>query len=412
MNPGAEEPALKDPEPEAAEADGIGVGAAATGPAAARTDPAADSEAKSGTDRVRFWHGWCLGTRLVVAAALLWLAFAVARPLLSGRLAWWSLLDLVPPVALLAVPVLFAAAIPALRLVRIRLPRSARWSVAGLAVAALAAGFPQSGLNIAALGGAAPAPPANALHVTVWDTVGWDTKKDSDAFYRYLIDQHSDVYVLQEYLGVDASGAPVPINDKARLRAAFPGFHIAASGELLTLSRYPIVGQHTVGAALRPSASLVQGYWPVRILRTDLDIGGRVVSIYNLHLPDLLSFAPSPFTPAFYEESSELAGWRNAEMGALKADLAADRHPVVVAGSLNLVPGSAALGAVAGLQDAGHASRSLYPVSFWVGHLEAWRMDWTFVSPGVRVYRYDLISPQGLSTHRAQNIVLSLPNAG
>jgi endonuclease/exonuclease/phosphatase (EEP) superfamily protein YafD len=359
--------------------------------------------------RTRSPRSWCLGTRLFTAAAAGWLAFAVARPLLSGRLAWWSLLDVVPPLALPAVAVLFAASVPALRLVRVRLPASARWTVLVLAAAALAVGFPQSGLNLAALGSAPPPAPAGALRVTVWDTVGWDSGKNTDAFYSYLENQHSDVYVIQEYIGVAKDGSTYPIDDTARLKAAFPGFHLAVSGELLTLSRYPVLAQHTVGSSLLPSA-LADVYGSTRILRTDLNVNGRVLSVYNVHLPDLFYFK-SPFSPSFYQEASELTGWRNALTTALQADIAGNRNQILVGGDLNLVPGSAALGKLGGLQDAAHASRSLYPVSFWVGHLQAWRMDWTFASPDIRFYDYDLVDPQGFSTHRAQDVTLTFPGS-
>lgn len=360
--------------------------------------------------RRAFWRGWCRGTWVMLTLDTLWLALVVARPLLSGRLAWWSVLDAFPPIALLAVPFLMVVQIPVLRLIRIRLPGSARWVLAGLAAVALAVGFPQAGLNLAALGSPPPPAPAGALRVTVWDSLGWDTGKDSASFYAYLEKQNSDIYVLQEYIGIAGDGAAYPIHDEAALRARFPGYSVSTNGELLTLSRYPVLDQRVIGGGRMPAA--LDGIWTygdTRILRTDLAVGGRVLSVYNVHLPDLFNFGPSELSPAFYEQASEMAGWRNAEMAALQSDLAGNRHQVLVGGDLNLVPGSAALGRLGALQDATRASRSLYPVSFWAGRLDAWHMDWTFASADATVYRYDLADPQGLSTHRAQNVVLTYP---
>jgi endonuclease/exonuclease/phosphatase (EEP) superfamily protein YafD len=344
---------------------------------------------------------------------VVWILFAALRPVLSGRLAWWALLDLVPPFFLLAVPLLFPLAIPAVRIFRVRLPVSARWTLVALTVLGLGLGFQQSGINLAAFGSAPPAAPADALRVTVWDTLGWDTGKNADAFYSYLTSQHSDIYVLQEYIGIGSDGAPYPIDDSARLRSAFPGYSLTSVGELLVISRYPVLDHSTVGDSLRPAAvtNTVWSYGTSRILRVDLDVAGRTVSVYDVHLPDLFNFGPSVFGPSFYEQASELAGWRDAEMGALQADLARNPNQTIVGGDLNLVPGSSALGKLGALQDAAHASRSLYPVSFWVGMFQAWRMDCTFTSPDLRLYSYDLISPQGLSTHRAQNLALSVPSS-
>jgi endonuclease/exonuclease/phosphatase (EEP) superfamily protein YafD len=384
--------------------------AAEGGPGAAGAPEAPRSRRRRGPG---WWRAWCRGTRIVVALAALWIVFAAARPVLSGRLAWWALLDLVPPFFLLAVPLLFPLAIPAVRIFRVRLPASARWTLVALTVLGLGLGFPQSGLNLAALGSPPPAAPADALRITVWDTVGWDTGKNADAFYRYLTSQHSDIYILQEYIGIGPGGAPYPIDDTARLRAAFPGYSFTSVGELLVLSRYPILDRATIGDALRPAAvtDTVWSYGTTRILRVDLDVAGRTLSVYDVHLPDLFNFGPSVFGPSFYEQASEMAGWRDAEMGALQADIARNPNQVVVGGDLNLVPGSSALGKLGALQDAAHASRSLYPVSFWVGVFQAYRMDWTFASPDLRLYSYDLLSPQGLSTHRAQDLALTLPGA-
>jgi endonuclease/exonuclease/phosphatase family metal-dependent hydrolase len=340
-----------------------------------------------------------------------WLLLSAARQLLSGRVWWWVLPDLLPPVAFTLVPVVLLAAIPLSRLARARLPVRAAWWTAASAAAALAVGVPQSGLNLGVLTGAAGAtPPPGAVRVMVWDTFGWDTGKYPGRFYRYLQAQRAAVYILQEHMTA-RHGQPWPLHDTGQLRRAFPGYHIAAAGELVTLSRFPIVASRTLRAPQPPPDSSWAAYWNIRVFRTDIRIGGRTLSVYNAHLPDLLTLGVSPFSPGFYRVVHEMFIRREAQLRALRTDITHDPNPVLVGGDLNVLPGTGDLRWLAGLSDAAHASSSLYPVSLLIGFLPAWRVDWTFTSPSVRVYSYALASPAGLSVHDAQDLLISLARA-
>jgi endonuclease/exonuclease/phosphatase family metal-dependent hydrolase len=338
-----------------------------------------------------------------------WLLLSVGRQVLSGRVWWWVLPDLLPPVLFALVPVVLLVAIPLSRLARARLPVRAAWWTAASATAALAVGVPQSGLNLDALIGAAGAspPPPGAVRVMVWDTFGWDVGKSPSRFYQYLWAQHAAVYMLQEHM-TERRGEPWPLNDAGQVRRAFPGYHIATAGELLTLSRFPIVASRTLRASQPPPDSSWAAYWNIRVLRTDIRIGGRTLSLYNAHLPDLLTLGFSPFSSAFYGVVHEMYVRREAQLRALRADITHNPNPVLLGGDLNVLPGTGDLRWLAGLSDAAHASSSLYPVSLLIGSLWAWRVDWAFTSPGVRVYSYALASPAGLSVHNAQDLVISL----
>src|SRR5690606_24625170 len=69
----------------------------AAGPAAVVADPAAP-ERRSGRAR------WCLGTRLLVAATLIWVVFLALHAVLSGRWWFWLVVELAPPILLVIVP--------------------------------------------------------------------------------------------------------------------------------------------------------------------------------------------------------------------------------------------------------------------------------------------------------------------
>ncbi|MEO3781197.1 hypothetical protein ABGB16_31265 [Micromonospora sp. B11E3] len=156
------------------------------------------------TGRPRSWRRL---TWLVLGASGAWLAFVAAHLLLSGRIWWWNLPDLAPPLVFLAVPVLLLAALP--------LARFARWAVAASAVAALALGWPVAGVNAAALWHRPPPAPPDAITVFSWNTWYWDQLlrtgprgepiRDPERFYRYLRAQAADVYRF-EARGLPSSG--------------------------------------------------------------------------------------------------------------------------------------------------------------------------------------------------------------
>ena len=118
-----------------------------------------------------------------------------------------------------------------------------------------------------------------------------------------------------------------------------------------------------------------------------------------------------PWHPGFYAEIKRRRASRAQHFEVLLDDLWRNRRASFVAGDLNASPAMAdsRLLRVA-LKDAIGASRRLLPVS-WHGRsrlLRLWRLDWAFVSPLVRVLRYDFRDPAGLSDHCAQELVVRL----
>nr|MDT0656503.1 endonuclease/exonuclease/phosphatase family protein [Micromonospora sp. DSM 115978] len=372
---------------------------------------------------------WCRATRLLVAAAGGWLLFAVGHRLLSGRWWGWLLPDLLPPIGYLAVPLLMAAALLAARLLGRPVPPRPR-AVVLLAVAtALGIGLPDAGLHPHALLRRDQAP-AGALRIVAWNTGYWDQDDDPDRFLEFLVDQHADVYLLQEYLNWDhAAGlrGAREIDDLDRLRRAFPGFHLVARGELLTLSRFPVLAVVPVSPGLRPDRAAADGggdglrpggpeagfervFTAVKVLRTDLRIGSAVLSAYNVHLPVPINL---DLDGRFLGFVAERHAARQAHLRELRADVVANPHPVLAAGDLNSSPAMRDLRPLrAELTDAAHAAGPLHPTSWPAGRLPAgWRLDWTLTSEAVRVHRYRFGDPEGLSDHRTQHVSISLEEA-
>lgn len=343
--------------------------------------------------------------RILIGAPALWLLFLVTHLLVSGRVWWWRPADLLPPLAFLAVPVLLGlAAAPC---------RRSRRPAAVLAAGALAIGSSLAGVNAAGvLTGGGPVP-SGALRVVGWNTGYWHEAGETREFYDLLRAQRADVYLLQEYLNYQAD-VPVRIEETARLRAELPGYHIAVAGELVTLSRYPIVDQRALDAPAAPAPPAgtdFPEFWRHKVLRTDLRVGDGVLSVYNAHVTTPVWIGgPSPLDASFWDTIRDLDADRGPHLRALAADVSSNDNPVLVAGDMNTTPAMGERQAFpAGLRDAAGASRSPYLASWPAdgSFPRWWRLDWALVSPGMTVHRYDLLDPAGLSDHRLQYLAVT-----
>ncbi|MEU8383111.1 endonuclease/exonuclease/phosphatase family protein [Streptosporangium sp. NPDC048865] len=376
---------------------------------------------------VRPRRRWCLGTRLVVTATAGWLLFVVAHLLASGRTSLWAPLDLMPPFMFAAVPLLVLAVAP--------LARPVRWRVIPVLVLTLVLGAGSSGINVATLWHTPPPAPPGAVKVVAWNTEFWDQDwRTSDGtryspdFYDYLREMDADVYLLAEYLYVDTSvrdmmsskwtaDMALRIDKLPELRREFPGYEVATSGELITLSRLPVVGQRGLDMtpwlpADQKAIPEVMRSWPtsytVETLRTDIRVDGKVVSFYNTQINQ------PPLEWRLYDGEARGSNQyahsrREASYRALRADIEANDHPVVLAGDLNTTPAMGMLRLLPEkLVDHTGALPSLYPVTYTTGTLELWRIDWVLTTPDVTVHRYEMPGADGLSDHRPQQTVLSV----
>jgi endonuclease/exonuclease/phosphatase (EEP) superfamily protein YafD len=352
--------------------------------------------------------------RLLTGALVLWTAFLAAFYALTGGHWWWRPLELMPPLTFAVVPLLLLVLTP--------LARGARLRLAAAALCCVLLGLPLAGLNLYALPGlgGGSAVPAGALRVFSWNTEYWDDSDDPEAFYTFLKDQRADVYLLQEHVSWDLGGhRPVRSDHRAELRARFPGYHVAAVGEMLTMSRYPI--EHWRGLDSRPylpedsagrppDGSDFPEYYRYKVLRTDLRIGGRVSTFYNVHVPVQLDISMDPASSQFTAFMRAQEERRQAMYRALEDDIDGNRLPMVVAGDMN---GTSAMGELRGLgsrlRDALPAADELYPVSWPSGGPSLWRLDWAFTSTSVKVHTYRMVDSAGMSDHRAQALTMTLP---
>ncbi|MEV4107774.1 endonuclease/exonuclease/phosphatase family protein [Nonomuraea sp. NPDC049695] len=376
---------------------------------------------------VRPRRRWCWGTKLVVTASVAWLLFVLCHLLASGRTSLWAPLELIPPLMFLAVPALLMAVAP--------LARPVRWRIMSLLLVTAVLGAGRSGVNYATLWYTPPPAPSGAITVAAWNTEFWDQDwrtaegdRYSPGFYAYLHKLNADVYLLMEYLYVDTGAGnmrsqrwtadlALRIDKLAELRREFPGYHVAVSGEQITLSRFPIVGHR--GLDMRPWLPADQKQipealrdWPegytVETLRTDINVNGKVVSFYDGQI------SQPPLEWRLYSAESRDINFsrtlrREASYRAISADIAANPNPAVLAGDLNTSPAMGIRRLLPErLVDRTPALSSLYPATYLAGTAELWRIDWLYTTPDVTVHSYELPGSEGLSDHRAQRMVMSV----
>ncbi|WP_030320841.1 endonuclease/exonuclease/phosphatase family protein, partial [Streptomyces flavochromogenes] len=325
-------------------------------------------------------------TAVLLSCALVWAVFLALHLALNGRWWPWLAVSLLPPLVLAAVPLVLLVAAAVTR----------GWAAGALAAGCLLVGWPQNGVNLRALRRRSES--AEGLRLVSWNTQHWNQGGDPERFYAFLRSLTADVYVLQEYLNGFEGGEVWDIDDEERIRAAFPGHHLAVANNSVTLSRFPPAGPPV----------------PVGVcsLRVDLRVGDGVLSTYNVHIPVQLTVT-NPLRPAFLRDMRRRAAARDREYAALVDDLRGNPHPVLVTGDFNT---SAAIGDIRrmprSLRDAIGACRSVLPASWNArARLRLWRIDWAFTGGGARVGSYRFRDAEGLSDHLVQELTVTTPHA-
>ncbi|MFI5678202.1 endonuclease/exonuclease/phosphatase family protein [Streptomyces cellulosae] len=350
--------------------------------------------------------------RWLWVATWLWLVLVLVHLALSGR--WWPMLmpDLAPPLVYAAVPLLLVAVAVTGRLRRDAPPHRVTWTAVAGAVAALVLGWNSTGVQWGVLFHDAPAGSPD-LRVVSWNTRYWGSDTDRGRFYTTIRAQRADVYLLQEYLTTHDDGATVePVDQLAQLRHYFPGYHIIVRGELVTLSRLPVVAARTVGAGAgveHADASWQTQFDKEKVLRTDVRVGSRTVSLYNVHIPVQINMGLSPLGSRLYRMMRSNDRDRQAQFAGLESELASNDLPTVVAGDFNTSPAMGDLRTLRGvMQDAADAGDSLFPGTWSFQGAPLWRLDWAFLSGSITADHYRIDPMDGISDHRAQIMSFTL----
>lgn len=255
--------------------------------------------------------------------------------------------------------------------------KRAWWGLLPLALALpIAIGI--SDINPAAL--LPTSPPSLDTRVTVfnWNTEHW--QDDRAGLYEFLRAQDADVYQLQERVTIGGER----IGDGAEIARAFPEYTILEYGELLTLSRLPVITSAPVRQAT--------------VLRADISVGGRVVSFYNAHIPVFVTTQLLDSPVALREDVRRRFDLRAREFAQLEEEVATNTLPQFLSGDFNTTLLMRQMGTLRSSHtDTIVRSPRLSPAT-WHDGLRLWRIDYALVRDLV-VASHEEVDPQGLSDH-------------
>ncbi len=217
---------------------------------------------------------------------------------------------------------------------------------------------------------------------------------DIDRVARLVRRADVDVALLQE---VDRFRGRSRYSDMPRVLAARTGMEVAyglnvdlpgrAVSGTATLSRLPILSQRNYRLPTAP------GRKPRGLLRTDVDVDGVRVSLFNTHLED------------------QVMALKLRQVSALRGPVTATSHPVVLGGDLNAVSTSPMMASARRLLSDSWTEAGVGPGNTWPARSPRLRIDYLYHSPTVRVGSIGVLPPR-VSDHRALRARYVLTVAG
>lgn len=238
-------------------------------------------------------------------------------------------------------------------------------------------------------GPAQPAPHGN-LKIATFNTEYWHTSE------RELVDavhyQDMDVVLFQEHLAKHGKTWG-PTDRIAELKAVLKERVVDSEGEVVTVSKWPIVYRRAYS----------DGGPDGQVLRTDLNIDGRIVSVYNMHLPVHLHLELLGNPIAFYRDLKANAARRELTLKTVIDDISSNKNPVVVGGDFNASYAMNGAGWFrTHLSDAYAAAHCERPGdTFTMNKIMSWRIDYIYVSKELTPTGYCTETRDDISDHRA-----------
>lgn len=212
----------------------------------------------------------------------------------------------------------------------------------------------------------------NSLRVMSWNTLSWNVDEEPE-IYLLMENINADIYLFQEVPQKQARG----VTD--RLRINFPGFTATHSGNLLTVSRFPIIESENVTS---------QGF-----LKTELKVGQEYIAAYNVHFM-------RPFYMNDFRRFSDYS-IRNSQFLKLKESLSKEESMKIIAGDFNTTRNHHYINFLENNYYLVNPRTIFtiprtYPTKF-----PLIRIDYQFVSKEFNIYDYQEFSYPNLSDHKA-----------
>ena len=348
--------------------------------------------------------------------SILWFIFIIFHVITAGKIFLTSLFGSVPTFVFILIPVFF--------LLFITLKKEKKIYYFIIPVLSFLLGFTQFDINIYKNNPVETnTSEYKQIKIFNWNTFCWDLKKDKDQFYKFLKMQNADIYVLQEYLYfvpnwqniTDIKIDPdkifkictfipgfifeyMKLDDDERIKKEFPGYYYSTDLQFVIISRFPILKSY-----LDKSEQYAV---------TDIDIYGRIVRIFNVHM--LLHIEPSnPFIYPFYEAMNRRFIARKVGFDNLYNDLNNNSiTDYIIAGDFNATK---AMGHLNGLYknhvDAIKYSKDWFSLNFKFFGFRLWRLDYIFVpkqNDNILIKSLTNLDDKNLSDHKPQSLILDI----
>lgn len=233
-------------------------------------------------------------------------------------------------------------------------------------------------------------PAEEGINVLTFNTEYWHT---SEAELVNSIDYKSlDVILFQEHLFKkgDIWGPTYRI---PQLKEVIEDRYVEESGEIVTISKWPIVF----------TKKFNDGSPEGQTLRTDIEIAGEIISIYNTHLPVHMHLDLISDPMKFYADAAHNADRRRKSLEIIINDIDHNKNPILIAGDFN---SSTAMHATSWFQN--HLTDSYSALhckddadTFSIGKFLHWRIDYIYTSPHLLPTGYCTKKLENISDHRA-----------
>lgn len=220
----------------------------------------------------------------------------------------------------------------------------------------------------------------------------WEPTQTSTEYIEFLKNQESDLYLIQEFTNYgDASN--VEFNEREeieKIESVFPEHTVTFDEEYLTISKYPIIQSYSGGVLI------------TTFLRTDIEINGKILSLYNVHIP--VHFNIDVLLEQSYGEFLSDIKWRNSwrdeEIQNLVSDIESNENSIIVSGDFNTARNMNSLDTFS-LENIEKYSK-YFLIGTWHSNLALWTLDYTFVDENIKINKHTYINPGNYSDHSAQ----------
>lgn len=206
----------------------------------------------------------------------------------------------------------------------------------------------------------------NPLNITTFNTEYWHSSE------RELLTSinwsKQDIILLQEQLAFNGKSW-YPIDHRQQIKDFAKGYNVASFGEVLTLTKYPIIN--------------IKRYGEGTAIRTDLQLEDSVIiSVYNVHLPAHIYLPYLSHPTKFLSNVLENKSRRSFLMDELLEDISSNLNPIIVGGDFNT---SLAMNSIRRLKNSLNDSFALTHCTptygTWViAPYISWRIDYIFYS--------------------------------